>query len=205
MPQANAGGRLCTSMYHLSISELPATQDDGTTMKSIKFLVCLTLALFWELGLTAPKSAQTLTPLPDRVEAPGFKLRDIDGATHQLTDYRGKIVIVNFWATWCPPCREEMPSMQRAWIALREEGIVMLAENVGEDEDTIFKFTADYPVEFSLLMDLDSKVVQRWPVVGLPTTFVLDTKGRLTYRAIGGRAWDHPELLTAVRALKNQD
>ncbi len=174
-------------------------------MKSIKFLVCLTLALFWELGLTAPKSVQTLTPLPDRVEAPGFKLMDIEGAMHQLTDYRGKIVIVNFWATWCPPCRDEMPSMQRAWIALREEGIVMLAVNVGEDEDTIFQFTADYPVEFPLLMDLDSKVVQRWPVVGLPTTFVLDTKGRLTYRAIGGRAWDHPELLQAVKALKSQD
>ncbi len=130
---------------------------------------------------------------------------DIEGAMHQLTDYRGKIVIVNSWATWCAPCREEMPSMQRAWIALREEGIVMLAVNVGEDEDTIFQFTADYPVEFPLLMDLDSKVVQRWPVVGLPTTFVLDTKGRMTYRASGGRAWDHSELLQAVKALKNQD
>ena len=95
--------------------------------------------------------------------------------------------------------------MQRAWTALRQEGIVMLAVNVGEDEETIFQFTADYPVEFPLLMDLDSKVVQRWPVVGLPTTFVMDARGRMAYRAIGGRAWDDPKLLQSVRALKNQD
>ncbi len=95
--------------------------------------------------------------------------------------------------------------MQRAWIALQKEQIAMLAINVGEDEETIFQFTADYPVEFPLLMDLDSKVVQRWPVIGLPTTFVLDTEGRLVYRAIGGRDWDDPELLKPVRALKHSD
>ena len=174
-------------------------------MKSIILFVCFTLVLFWELGLTAAKSGQTLTPLPELAVAPGFKLKDIDGTMHELAGYRGKVVIVNFWATWCPPCREEMPSMQRAWDVLRKEDIVMLAVNVGEDEETIFQLTAVYPVEFPLLMDLDSKVVQGWPVVGLPTTFVVDPKGRLAYRAIGGRAWDDPELLRLVRALKNQD
>jgi len=171
-------------------------------MKSLVLLVSFTLVLFSELALTAGTSDQTLTPLPNLNQAPGFKLVDIEGTTHQLADYQGKVVIVNFWATWCPPCREEMPSMQRAWNVLQKEDIVMLAVNVGEDEEIIFQFTADYPVEFPLLMDLDSKVVQSWPVVGLPTTFVLDTKGRLAYRAIGGRAWDDPELLNVVRALK---
>lgn len=134
--------------------------------------------------------------------APDFSLRDIDGATHRLADYRGQVVIVNFWATWCPPCREEMPSMQRAWERLKNQDIVILAIDVGEDEDTIFTFTADYPVEFPLLMDLDSSVIQSWPVRGLPTTFVIDPQGRMVYRAIGTRDWEDPALLEALRKLR---
>ncbi len=80
----------------------------------------------------------------------------------------------------------------------------MLGVDVGEDEDTIFKFTADYPVEFPLLMDHDSSVISRWPVRGLPTTFIIDPKGHIAYRAIGGRDWDSPELLDKVRALLKQ-
>lgn len=144
----------------------------------------------------------TLTPLADRPIAPAFSLQDIEGKTHQLSDYRGKVVVVNFWATWCPPCREEMPSMQRAWEStLKKEDIPLLAINVGEDEETIFAFTGNYPVDFPLLMDLDSNVINSWPVRGLPTTFIVDKEGRIAYRAIGGRSWDDEKLLAAIRAL----
>lgn len=144
----------------------------------------------------------SLTPLANKPVAPAFSLQDIDGKTHHLADYRGKVVVINFWATWCPPCREEMPSMQRAWEStLKQEGIPLLAINVGEDEETIFAFTGDYPVDFPLLMDLDSAVIDSWPVRGLPTTFIVDKKGRLVYRAIGGRAWDDEKLLAAIKAL----
>ena len=85
---------------------------------------------------------------------------------------------------------------------MKNDGIHMLAINVGEDEDTIFQFTANYPVDFPLLMDSDSGVINQWPVRGLPTTFVVDPKGRISYRAIGGREWDDPALLSLVRALK---
>ena len=93
--------------------------------------------------------------------------------------------------------------MQRAWSNLRRDDIELLAINVGEDEDTIFQFTANYPVEFPLLLDLDSATIQTWPVKGLPTTFVVDPQGRLAYRAIGGREWDDSALLATVRALKD--
>lgn len=92
--------------------------------------------------------------------------------------------------------------MQRAWEKLEGEDILMLAVNVGENEDIVFQFTANYPVEFPLLMDLDSAVLAAWPVRGLPTTFVVDPQGRIVYRAIGGREWDDPELLESVRELK---
>lgn len=153
-------------------------------------------------ALFAGQATQRLREIPERPQAPDFSLRDMDGVEHRLSAYRGKVVILNFWATWCPPCREEMPSMQRAWQQLKDEDIVMLAINVGEDEDRIFEFTASYPVDFPLLLDLDSAVIGSWPVRGLPTTFVIDPQGRIVYRAIGGRDWSAAGLLRKIRALK---
>ena len=148
----------------------------------------------------APKR-ELLTPVPEVPLARNFDLPDMDGKRHKLSDYRGKVVIVNFWATWCPPCREELPSMNRAWARLQQAGVMMLAVNVGESEDVIFPFMADYPIEFPVLLDQDGEIINRWPVRGLPTTFVIDPDGRLVYQAIGGREWDDPELLDLVRAL----
>ena len=147
-------------------------------------------------------AAGTLTPITGNVPAPDFSLQDTDGKTHRLSDYRGKPVIINFWATWCPPCREELPSMNRAWHLLKQEGIAMLAINVGEDEDTIFVFSADYPTDFSILMDKSGEVIEQWPVKGLPTTYVIAPDGTIAYRAIGSREWDDKALLDMVRALK---
>jgi peroxiredoxin len=145
---------------------------------------------------------QSLAPVPGRPPAPDFVLPDTVGKLHRLSDYRGRPVIINFWATWCPPCREEIPSMNRAWRSLRESGVVMLAINVGEDEDTIFVFTADYPAEFPLLLDRSGEVISQWPVKGLPTSYVIAPDGTLAYRAIGGREWDDEKLLELIRRLK---
>ena len=147
-------------------------------------------------------AGQTLTPVPGDVPAPDFSLPDTEGKVRRLSDYRGRPVILNFWATWCPPCREEIPSMNRAWHVLRSEGVAMLAINVGEDEDTIFVFTADYPADFPLLLDRAGEVIGQWPVKGLPTTFVIAPDGTIAYRAIGGRVWDDDDLLEMIRSLK---
>ena len=165
--------------------------------------ILLALATVFTLNtVVAEQQVQLLHEVPERPAAPDFSIEDIDGAVHTLSAYRGKVVIVNFWATWCPPCREEMPSMERAWQKLRQEDVVMLAINVGEDEDSIFEFTASYPVEFPLLLDRESAVIGSWPVRGLPTTFVIDPKGNIVYRAIGGRDWSAPGVLQKIRALK---
>jgi peroxiredoxin len=157
---------------------------------------------FLTLFSTALYAGQLITPLADKKLAPNFKLSDMDGKSHQLSDYRGQPVIINFWATWCPPCREELPSMNRGWAKIKSQGIAMLAINVGEDEDTIFTFTGDYPIDFTILLDSSAEVINQWPIKGLPTTFVVDPQGRIVYRAIGGREWDAEELLNLVRALK---
>ncbi|BAO44250.1 TlpA family protein disulfide reductase [Thiolapillus brandeum] len=167
-------------------------------MKNIVLVLMLSLFLQGPAGATG----RGLTLLEDKPAAPDFSLKDIDGDSYHFSELKGKVVIVNFWATWCPPCRAEMPSMQRAWEQLREEGVMMLAVDVGEDEDAIFEFTASYPVEFPILLDTDSSVSEAWKVQGLPTTFVIDQWGRKVYRAVGGREWDTPELLKKIRELK---
>lgn len=157
------------------------------------------LLLLCGSALAAP---QTLSVVADTPMAPDFTLEDTDGKTYRLSDLRGKVVLINFWATWCPPCREEMPSMQRAWEQLQEKDVVLLAVDVGEDADTVFQFTANYPVEFPLLLDHTGKVADAWPLKGLPTTFVIDPQGRIAYRAIGGREWDDPPLLSTILGLR---
>ena len=137
-------------------------------------------------------------------KAADFSLNDIDGKTHRLSDYRGKVVVLNFWATWCPPCRAEMPSMERARKKLLNDDVVILAVNVGEDEDTIFNFTGDYPVEFPLLMDTQGKVIKSYPVMALPTTYIISPEGMVTHRTLGGREWDSDKLLDELRRMQTK-
>ncbi len=145
---------------------------------------------------------QLLSPIPNKPMAPDFTLKDLDGKPHRLSDYRGQVVILNFWATWCPPCRHEMPSMERAWTQLRKQGAVILAVDVGEDLDTVYTFLADIPVSFPLLLDEDAEIVSRFSVRGLPTTYVVDPSGHLVYQAVGGRDWDDPGVMKTILGLR---
>ena len=170
----------------------------------MKRLIQVFIALF---VLTGPASSvwsqsNDLHPVKGQPLAPGFKLNDINDEVYRLSDFRGKVVVVNFWASWCPPCRFELPSMERLWQVLKKEGVVMVAINVGEDADTIFTFTSDYPVTFPLLMDRDSKVTESYPVLGIPTSFVIDPQGRIIYRAVGTREWDDKDILKQILDLK---
>jgi peroxiredoxin len=142
-----------------------------------------------------------LTPVPERPPAPAFQLADADGKPYRLDDLHGAPAIVNFWATWCPPCRAEMPAMQRASEQLAADGVAVIAINVGESADTVRTFREEIAVNFPLLLDSDSEVSQRWPMRGLPTTFILDAGARIAYKAEGERIWDHPALLARVREL----
>ena len=143
-------------------------------MRQVTIQSILLLLLSWS---ASAYSEQLLTPYKGAQPAPGFELVDVDGEKHRLSDYQGKPLIINFWATWCPPCREEMPSMNRAWQKVKDD-VFMLAINVGEDEDTIFVFSADYPIDFPVLLDQSGEVIKQWPVKGLPTTFVVDREGK---------------------------
>jgi len=170
-------------------------------MRSTVTLIAALCLVVTAVACSAGKGDAQLTALRDLAAAPDFDLKTPDGRRVRLSDFRGKPLIVNFWATWCPPCRAEMPSIQRAWEQLKGEGIGVIAINVGEDAETIEQFTETSLVTFPMPMDLESRVVQAWPVRGLPTTFVVDSEGRLAYVATGEREWDDPDLLNLVRGL----
>lgn len=178
-------------------------------MKIRKRVSGAALAVCCVLGLPAMACAADLPPLSHSLTmqapkpAPALKLKDLDGRTHDLAQLKGKVVLINFWATWCPPCRREMPSMERLSQALRGEPFTVLAVDVGEDADTILSFTSQLDTEltFPILLDTRSRSMQAWKVAGLPTTFLLDKRGRIVASAIGGREFDHPEIVKAVSEL----
>ena len=143
-----------------------------------------------------------LTKLAVPQPAPNFRLIDLDNKIHTLVDFKGKPLIVNFWATWCPPCRAELPSFNRAWAKVKDQDVQMLAINVGESPTTVFNFIKQFPIDFKVLLDPQSDELANWQMQGLPTTFILDSYGRVVYQAIGERAWDSDELLTKVLELR---
>jgi len=138
-----------------------------------------------------------------RPEAPDISLPDSEGRPFTLSQLRGKVVLLNFWATWCPPCRAEMPSMQVLWDSLKGPGFELVAVNVGEDEDLVFAFRHELgtTLTFPVVMDKSGTSTRKYPVVGLPTSYVLDKKGRIVYVAEGGRDWTSPAIVNAIKAL----
>jgi peroxiredoxin len=161
-------------------------------------------ALLFAAGVSAAAGPQGLVAIAERPAAPALALPEDETKTlHRLADLRGKVVLVNFWATWCPPCRKELPSMERVWQLLKNEGFVVLGVNVDESSDEIYAFTAgmETPPTFPLLLDEGARVAQAWPVKGLPTTYVVDKKGRIAFAAVGGREFDNPVIVEQIRGL----
>lgn len=145
--------------------------------------------------------SQGLTPYSNSIQPPAFKLQDTQGNTVALSDYHGTVLIINFWATWCPPCIKEMPSLQRAWEQLKQEGIQVVAINAGESKEEIVKYTRQQALGFPLLLDPDMSVATAWSVKGLPTSYVLDPSGRTVFRVIGELQWDDPAVAQQIRSL----
>ena len=168
----------------------------------------ITCLMFTQL-FTSPAIAQTTAPqllqkLSGQPPAPEFALPDLDDQITSLSGLKGKVLIVNFWATWCPPCRKEMPSMQRAWEKVKDKDVVLLGIHVGGNTDKVWDFTSSYNITFPILIDKRGTTSKKWKTIGLPTTYVVDPQGRKIYRAIGGREWDDDKLLAQVLALRER-
>ncbi len=128
-----------------------------------------------------------------------FTLKDIHGHKHTLSDYRGKYVFLNFWATWCPPCRDEMPSMQKVYDTWNKKDYVMLAVNINENRAKVKRFAQENGYTFPILIDNDGKIASRYGIRGIPATFFIDKQGNVVKKIVGSRHWD---MKTIKRAFK---
>jgi len=132
---------------------------------------------------------------------PGFALPALSGGISDLGSLRGRVVLVNFWATWCPPCVEEMPSLERLQEALGPEGLVVVGVSVDRDEKAVQDFVRRFGVRFPILRDPEAHAAAAWRTTGYPETFVVSREGTLLRRFVGPAQWDTPEALGYFRSL----
>ncbi|MDT8282364.1 MAG: TlpA disulfide reductase family protein [Gammaproteobacteria bacterium] len=137
----------------------------------------------------------------DKGIAQNFILKDIDGETFELEQMRGNWVFLHFWASWCGPCRKEMPAVQKIATLIKDDKFQIVMVNMAENEDIIFEFLASINVELNSLIDVDGLVTETWKPRGLPTTFLINPEGEIKYQAIGGRDWDKPEYIAFLKKL----
>jgi peroxiredoxin len=167
-------------MNDLSHIYLPPARALGRLSKSIMVVLLLASSLagtVWAMGSRPPA-----TGMP----ASEFMLTDLDGNSHGLEQYRGRVVLLNFWATWCKPCTTEMPAMQTAYDQLREKGFMVLAVNELEDEDKVREHILSHKHTFPVLLDRENKVANQYGVFGLPVSVFIDEQGVVREYIKGG-------------------
>jgi peroxiredoxin len=170
-------------------------------LKALSTLLFLTSLLVSVVSFAGPGKNE-LTELTKKPIAPPFVLPDIKSKLYALSDYQGKVVVINFWASWCPPCVAEMPSLQRAADKLAKHDIALLGIGVGENRSSVKNFLERIPLRFPLLLDTRSEIMQAWSIPSLPTTIVVDPTGRVALLALGEREWDSPEILQQIISLQ---
>lgn len=147
-----------------------------------------------------------LTVLNPRKPAPDFTLNGVLGKTYSLSQYRGKVALVNFWATWCPPCRAEMPSIEKLYSALSGYPFEVFALDQSEAQSTVFAYLGelDPMPTFPVLLDQTGSVADAFKVEGIPTTYLVDKAGKIAYKAVGGRDYASPAIRDIVVKLMKE-
>lgn len=171
------------------------------------FLVGLLFLLPGHVVWAAPAlslvQAAGFMPLPQPHAAADFALQDLEGRTRRLHELRGKVVFLNFWATWCPPCRHEMPAIDRLYQSLRQRSFVVWTVDMQEGREQVLSYIEKSGFHLAVLLDVNGHVSSLYGVRGLPTTYLIDCSGSIVGQAIGPRRWDRDEVRTLLAALLN--
>ena len=171
------------------------------------FVLCMILfiprQLEAQISAEAEKAFQEagIRILKNRQDPVNITLPMLGGGNASLSSYKGKVVILNFWATWCPPCRSEMPSMETLYQRFKNRGLEILAVDLGEDRDEVQQFINSNRYTFPVLLDAGGKASTQYGVSAIPTTYILDKEGKIIGKIVGSIRWDNPKIITAFEAL----
>ena len=181
----------------------------GTLTQAAKYLTALpyvkrnvTVAKDKQLNITTSKKERSLKEFQGNPNPPELRLLDLNKARVDLKKLKGQVVLVNFWASWCPPCVHEMPSMQKLQHRFAAKGFTILGVNMAEDEKTVQHFLkAKVDVQFPILFDKDGAALKRWGVFAFPTSYVIDKKGNIRYAIFGGVDWEQKSIVNKIARL----
>jgi peroxiredoxin len=170
-----------------------------TRCRAARFAGAALLVAFFSFSCSEEVQAPEIgKPIPEIV------LPDLQGGTFRLSKTRGRVVLVNFWASWCPPCVDEMPSLEKIHQTLRDKGLDVIGVSVDDDRDVIERFKKEHGLTFTILHDEGAKVANSFQTYKFPETYVVDKEGRLIWKIIGPRDWIAPSpMLDIVGLLKS--
>jgi peroxiredoxin len=165
-----------------------------------KWVLLGLLLLFFGVLLTFTRSQE-----PRQRPAPDFLLPDLQGQVVRLSQLKGKVVMLNVWTTWCPPCRKEMPTMETLYRRMKGGDFIMLAASQDVDgKNTVQPYLQEGSLTFPVVLDVRGEVGKKYGVTGYPETFIIDRQGTIVYHHIGYNDWSHPTVETALRRLLEQ-
>jgi thiol-disulfide isomerase/thioredoxin len=160
------------------------------------------LSLMFLFNVSSLPQAAELKPYTGEMQPTDFILKDMKGVTHQLSQYENNVILINFWATWCPPCIEELPSLQRLQQLFKGKAFKILTIDIGEPAELIQPFLEEVEAtDLTVLLDRQGKSHQEWNIYVFPTNFLLDRAGNIRYAAVGALNWDEPAIIDMIDLL----
>ena len=173
---------------------------------SLPEAACRALTGLWfaaGLILSATAWGGTLEPFQGQEPQPGFSLVDLSGQVHDLESYRGRVLLINFWASWCPPCIQEMPALKRLEERFAGRPFAIVAINTSEKKYKVRKFVKLIDLRLKVLLDSNGETFKAWGGEVLPTSFLLDTGGRISHIGLGPLDWDGEEVVSVIETMLN--
>jgi peroxiredoxin len=168
----------------------------------------ITKLTLWLISIAFTSTAYALKPgiklYHEPIKAPEFILSDLNNNIHRISDYRNSVVIINFWATWCMPCRKEIPLLQTAWKRLKNKNIYLLGVATKDSPEDVRQFKKKHGIQYPSPIDETGSVADNWSVSAVPVAFVIDKGGLIAMRIVGGNEWSNPELIDSIIALTNR-
>src|SRR3990170_2381732 len=175
-----------------------AKKENG---KKYGIIVAVVLIILAGIALYEWSNFESYKPVVIGGPAPDFELKDLSKKSMKLSDYKGKVVFLNFWATWCKPCKEEMPSMELLYKAKKGKDFEMLAVSIDRDIAKVEPFVKELKLTFPVALDFMGKADRRYKLTGVPETYIIDQNGVIVEKILGPRDWTRPESIQTILGL----